>query len=163
MTQRQRNLIDKLAGLIPGYRGHADRDARRTSDKLLRESIAAQLILMQRDVDTLMLERVDEGNLGGLDDLDRLKRELGACADAFRHAPAGGSGLMDDMVVTAADLDRVLQHDLDLQQVTVELGAALADPAAAGDGDAVLALRPRVRALRDSIARREDVLRQVFD
>jgi hypothetical protein len=163
MTRRQPNLIDKVAGIIPGYKGYADRDARRSTDKMLREGVAAHLIRMCAHVDDVILRSVDAGRLEGLDDLDRLKRQLGTSADAFRHAPAGGSGLMDDIVVTAADLDRVHQHDLELQQSAADLGAALGAAAEAGDGAAVLALRPRVNALREAIARRDDVLRQVFD
>ena len=163
MSRRKPNLIDTLAGFIPGYRGYADRDARRSADKLLRESVAAHLVRVQKDVDDLVLRRVDAGRLEGLDDLDRLKRELGSCADALRHAPAGGSGLMDDVVVTAADLDRVHQHDLNLEASATELVGAVAASSASGDADAVLALRPRVRQLKDEIARREDVLHQVFE
>jgi hypothetical protein len=163
MAQRRPNIIDTIAGIIPGYRGYADRDARRTADKLLRENVAAQLIRVQKDVDDVLLQRVDAGRLQGLDDLDRLKRELGACADAFRNAPAGGSGLMDDIVVTAADLDRVHEHDLQVQQAAGELADDVAKAATDRDSDAVLALRPRVVALKDAIARREDVLHQVFD
>jgi hypothetical protein len=163
MTRRQPHLVDKLAGLIPGYRGYADRDARRSADKMLRESVAARLVRIQRDVDDLVLTRIDAGKLEDLDELDRLKRELSACADAFRHAPAGGSGLMDDIAVTAADLDRVHHHDLDLQQAANDLGAAVAAAVATGDADAVLKLRPRVSEMKDAIARRDDVLHQVFD
>lgn len=163
MSRRKPNLIDTLAGFIPGYRGYADRDARRSADKLLRESVAAHLVRVQKDVDDLVLRRVDAGRLEGLDDLDRLKRELGSCADALRHAPAGGSGLMDDVVVTAADLDRVHHHDLDLQQAANDLGAAVSAAVATGDAEAVLKLRPRVSEMKDAIARRDDVLHQVFD
>ena len=162
MARREPNLIDKIAGLIPGYRGYADRESRRIADKLLREGAAAQLLRMQKDVDDAMLRAVDAGKLQGLDELDRLKRELGACADAFRHAPAGGSGLMDDIVVTASDLDRVHRHDLDLLQQAHELGAAMAEAAGRGT-PAILEMRARVTRLRDEIARREDVLHQVFD
>ena len=163
MKQRKRNVIDGIAGLIPGYRGYAEREARRTSDKLLRESVAAHLIRIQKSVDDVVLRRVDAGQLRGLDELDRLKRELGICADAFRHAPAGGSGLMDDHVIGADDLDRVLQHDLELEQAVVALADAFTEASAGDDAAALLALRPHVKQLRDSIARRETVMNQVFD
>lgn len=163
MTRRQPNLIDRIAGFIPGYRGYADRESRRTTDKLLRDSVAARLIGIQKCVDDVVLRRVDAGQLRGLDDLDRLKRELGTCADAFRHAPVGGSGLMDDNVVKADDLDRVLQHDLSLEQAVTTLADAFAQAAFADDAAALLALRPQVKALREAIAQRETVMNQVFD
>lgn len=163
MPQRNSNLIDKLAGIIPGYRGYADRDARRIADKRLRENVATDLIRAQSDIHDLVLRRVEAGRLIGLDELDRFARELGTCADALRHAPAGGSGLMDDVVIKAADLDRVHQHDLDLRQAASELVAAVASASRETDSDDLLALRPRMHELRDAIRHRESVLHQVFD
>ena len=41
---RKVNILDKIGALIPGYSGYAERDGRRNCDKILRESIANQLI-----------------------------------------------------------------------------------------------------------------------
>lgn len=163
MSQRQPNLIDKLAGLIPGYRGYADRDARRGADKRLRESVATLLTAARRDVHDVVLRRVETGRLNGLDALDRMAQELGMAADALRYAPAGGSGLMDDIAVTAADLDRVHRHDLDVQLIAQDFCTALSEACATGDAEAVLALRPRIRELREAVARREGLFHQIFD
>ncbi len=161
MTRRPPNLLDRLAGLIPGYRGYADRESRRTTDKTLRQSIASQLDRMKRDVDGVVLALTDSGRMDGLADLDRLKREIGACADAIRLAPAGGSGWLDDVVVRAEDLDRAHDHDLTLQQAVTDLAGAMALAASSGDATALTSLSNRVKELRDDIARRESVLREM--
>lgn len=161
MSRRDPNIIDRLAGLIPGYRGYADRDGRRGSDKMLRDSVAAELTRAQAAVRELVLTLTDRNQTASLGDLDRLAREIGTCADAIRMAPTGGSGLMDDVVVKAADLDRAHAHDLELKEKATELTAAVATAAATGDAAQVLALAGRVKEIRDGIARREDVLREV--
>lgn len=161
MSRRDPNIIDRLAGLIPGYRGYADRDARRGSDKMLRDSVAAELTRAQSAVRELVLTLTDRNQTASLGDLDRLAREIGTCADAIRMAPAGGSGLMDDVVVKAADLDRAHAHDLELKEKATELTAAVAVATATGDAAQALALAGRVKEIRDGIARREDVLREV--
>ena len=40
---RLKNVFDKIGSLIPGYKGYAERDGRRNCDKILRDSISAQL------------------------------------------------------------------------------------------------------------------------
>ena len=163
MTRREPNVLDAIAGFIPGYRGYADRDARRTTDRLLRESVARRLVGLARDVDAVVLRLVDAGTLEGIGDLDRVKRELGACADAFRHAPAGGSGLMDDHAVTAADLDRAHRNDLEVRRQVEALAASVAQAVATGTAAALLALQPEIARIREAIARRQDALREALD
>ena len=40
---RKKNLLDKIGALIPGYRGYSERDGRRDTDKITRESICLNL------------------------------------------------------------------------------------------------------------------------
>lgn len=163
MSRRQPNLIDRIAGLIPGYRGYAERSSRRAEDRQLRDDVAARLVAIQRDVDGSLLRRIDSGQLQGMDALDRLKRELGRCADALRHAPDGGSGLMDDIVVKEADLDRVHAHDQHLAEFVDEIAREASAAARADDAGALLSLQGRLGELNDLIQRRDEVMRQVFD
>ena len=160
MTQRQPNLIDTIAGFIPGYRGYAARETRRAQDKRLREHVAGVLDRGKRRLDQVALELVDAGRLEPLDDLDRLRRVFGRCADTLRFAEAGGSGLMDDVVVKDEDLDRVHAHDLTLLESAQALATAAEALTAATAEDGVAALRTQAEQLLRSIESRATVLAQ---
>jgi hypothetical protein len=163
MTTRQPNLIDKLAGFIPGYRGYAERETRRAQDKRLREHLADQLDRSKRHLDRVSRELTDAGELEPLDGLDGLKRVIGTSADSIRHAQAGGSGLMDDVVVKAEDLDRVHAHDLELHGQVHALIAAVESLSAENAETEAPAVRELASGLLLAVERRDAILREVFE
>jgi hypothetical protein len=57
---RIKNIFDKIGSLIPGYKGYAEREGRRNCDKILRESIVAKLMLLEKQLNEKMLESVDK-------------------------------------------------------------------------------------------------------
>ena len=162
MTQRQPNFLDTLAGLIPGYTGYAERDKRRSQDKRLRDHVALELDRSKRQLDVLIEMVVQRGELEGLDEVDALKRAVGTCADTLRHAPAGASGLMDDVVVKEADLERVLQHDHDLHSKAEELTTSISSLTSATFRAAIPDVRRLVRDFEKAIQQREAILSEVF-
>ena len=48
---RKKNIIDKIASLIPGYKGYAERDGRRNCDRVLRDSITNCLLEVEKKID----------------------------------------------------------------------------------------------------------------
>ena len=163
MTRREPNLIDKLAGLIPGYKGYADRETRRADDRALRGHVAARLDAAKAHVDALVRQLTAKGSLGGLDELDALERLLGRCADRTRMASEGETGLMDDVVVKADDLERVHEHDMGLDAQVKEAAAAVAALTEADVPSGIDAVRRKLQDLLDALAAREDLLHEVFD
>ena len=53
---RIKNVFDKIGSLIPGYKGYAERDGRRNCDKILRDSISAQLSEAEKNIYSQMKE-----------------------------------------------------------------------------------------------------------
>ena len=162
MSKREPGFLDTLAGLIPGYRGYAERDARRSQDKRLRDHVAEQLDRSKRALDGVIYLATQRGVLDGLDDVDRLKQTIGTCADNLRHASYGASGLMDDIVVKAPDLDRVYQHDLGLHGQAEELATLVSSLTSETYQAALADVRKKAQALQKAIAQREDLFREVF-
>ena len=162
MTLRQPGFLDKLLGLVPGYKGYAQRDARRTADAALRAHVAAGLDRCKHHVDDIALELAREKRLDGLDELDRLARRLGTAADSIRHAQHGGSGLMDDVVVKAEDLERVHEGDLALHEQAESLEELVR---ALTPADVPAGLPSRLEAASELVAaieRRNELFGEVF-
>ena len=162
MSQRQPSFLDSLAGLIPGYTGYAERDTRRSQDKRLRDHVAEELDRAKRQLDGLVGLILQRGELDGLDQVDSLKRVVGTCADSIRHASYGESGLMDDVVVKAADLERVFQNDLGLHAQAEALTTIISSLTSATYLSGLPDARQMARDLEKAIQQREDLLREVF-
>ena len=162
MTKRPADFLDRLAGLIPGYTGYAERTERRSQDKRLRDHVADQLDRSKHGMDGLIYLATQRGVLDGLDDVDRVKQVLGTCADSLRHASYGASGLMDDVVVKTADLDRVYQHDLGLHAQAEELAMIVSSLTSETYQAALPDVRKKAQALQKAIQQREDIFREVF-
>ena len=162
MTSRAPNLIDKIAGFVPGYTSFTAKESRRDSDKRLREHVAAVLDGSKRHVDGVVLELVKAGNLDGLDEADRLKRRVGAVADSIRYAEYGESGLMSDKVFEEEDLERIYDHDLTLLEQAQGVVSSITELHADGFDDGLKGCLSAVAEFNESVRQREALLREVF-
>jgi hypothetical protein len=162
MTSRAPNLIDKLAGLVPGYTSFSAKEARRDADKRLRDHVAAVLDGAKRHVDEVVLELTKAGRLDGLDDADRLKRRLGAVADSVRYAEHGETGFMDERVFEEEDLERIYDHDLRLLEQAGQVVTTVSELHAEGFDEGLKACLAAVGEFNESVRQRESLLREVF-
>ena len=162
MTPRAPNLIDKLAGFVPGYKSFSRKEARRDADKRLRDHVAALVDGSKRHVDEVVLELTKAGRLDGLDDADRLKRRLGAVADSIRHAEYGETGFMDETVFDDEDLERIYDHDLNLLERAKGVVATVGELHAEGFEEGMTACLATLAEFNESVRGREALLREVF-
>lgn len=162
MARREHGLLDKIAGLIPGYASFTAKESRRDADKALRDHVAATLDQGKKHLDDLVLQLTDEGALGELDDIDRLKRRVATCADSIRHVPYGESGLMDEVVVDEGDLQRVYEHDFGLLDQARLVAAALRDLGTDGLPEALRSTRELVDEMQAQVDKRDEILKEVF-
>ena len=162
MTEREPNIFDKLANLIPGYTSFKEKESRRDADKSLRDHVASRLDGTKRHIDELVLELTDEGKLDTLDHADRLKRRIGICADTIRHAQYGESGFMDDKIIGETELSRVYEHDLALldqaKRVVKEVSRLSVDNFA----ESVRDVRATADDLLKAIEQRDELFQEVF-
>ena len=107
-----RNVLSRLAALVPGYAGYAEREKRRETDQALRLAIAARIGAAHAAVDRRIAECARTQRFENLEPLSGIARRLARLADVARHAPAGYSGLFDAAEVDAAALDRLYASDL---------------------------------------------------
>ena len=129
MFQSEKNALEKLADAIPGLKGYRDKEARRDTDKRLRDYMASRIDGVRKSVDDAKRTQVDQGKLEGLAELDRLSQKLRKAADSIRHASYGYSGFFDQVKIREAELDRIYQYDLSLiSDIEVLENTAKKDP-----------------------------------
>jgi len=120
-----RGIIEKIASYIPGFHGYMQRQHRRESDQLLRDYMADRLQKSKSGIDNYMQGLIVQGQLDGLDQIERIRTKLDKLIAGLRGAMRGYSGLFDYVKVDEAVLDQVYRHDMVLVQQVEDLGAAI--------------------------------------
>ena len=126
-AKEDRNWLQKLARLVPGFSGYVEKEERRNTDKILREHLAKRLERVRERLDPVMRDLTDEGgfdNLSVVNDLDRIKKVLDRLIGRVRYASYGYSGLFDAVKIKEKELDRLYKFDVALlERVDVIEGA----------------------------------------
>lgn len=158
MSVSEKGFLERLAEAIPGVRGYRDREARRETDRRLREFLAMRIEEGRRALDTLRQACADSGDLAPLDAIGRLDRTLQKTAAALRFAGAGYRGWLDQVRIREAELERIQAYDEallgDVRRLEDDLRKASAD----GPERAALAdLDRAARHIDDRVARRAEL------
>jgi hypothetical protein len=163
MTEKNTPGIFRALGhLIPGYTGYVRREARRDTDKILRDTIARRLDETKASIDDMIRDRTAGGNLDGLSNLSRLKTHLATTADMIRYASHGASGLFDLVQVKEADLDKLHQFDLSVAQDADKIADKVQSLPKAEDADAESAgLIKELDQLQEKMRARERIIQEV--
>jgi len=157
----QRNLLERIAAKIPGFRGFQDRELRRDVDRLEREHLASEVGRLKAVVRERARAYTDAGRIGSLQGFDRLDRQMDGLAQAIRFSDYGATGLFDPVKIGEAELARLYEFDLSVLQDLSEVESAVAAIPAPGGDDPAAALDralTRVGALADKWRGREQVV-----
>ncbi|MEW5765018.1 MAG: hypothetical protein ACOYXN_09705 [Acidobacteriota bacterium] len=127
MLRSEKNFLERIADIIPGLAGYRAREDRRTTDKRLREYLAARLDRVRDQVESAKLQATNAGQLAVLNDLGLLHRKLQGAADSVRFASYGYTGLFDQVKIGDAELEALYAHDLKILEAVEALESAAAD------------------------------------
>ena len=106
--------IEKIAMLVPGFRGYKLKELRREADRLVRNYIYQQLSLTKDDL-RLVFQRLVDNKLSDVwTEMDRLIINLDMVASSINHASYGYSGFFDAVKVQEKNLDAMLDYDTKL-------------------------------------------------
>jgi hypothetical protein len=139
-ARQQRNWLERLGEVIPGYRGFQDRELRRDVDRLEREHLSKELGRLKAAARSTARAYTDAGKIGLLDRFDRLDRKLDGLSQAVRFADYGQSGLFDAVKIGEPELEKLYQFDVSFVDEIQALDGELAALPAPGAGDAAPAL-----------------------
>ena len=114
MYESEKNFLERIADAVPGLKGYRDKEARRDTDKRLRDYIASEIDRHRKAMDGVKRDLLSGGKLDMLDDADRVGGKLQKCADSIRHAAYGFAGLFDQVKIQEEELDAIYRYDTEL-------------------------------------------------
>ncbi len=92
-VSEDKDPFKKILSKIPGFSGYIERQARRDSDKLLRETIFSRFRELEGRISALQRDFIAQGEIRYVDDLEASAIKLRTFADRVRTASRGYSGL----------------------------------------------------------------------
>lgn len=158
-----RTGFERLLGKIPGYKGYKEKEMRRESDKLLRETVAKQMEMQRQRMDDLQKMLIDAGRFEYLDEMGNAVTKLQTFIDRVRRATYGYAGLFDAVRVREEELDRLYDFDHQLLEYAGRLSEALDNletsiPAGEGLAEAVREVSSICAEANRTFDQREQVL-----
>jgi len=115
------DIFKKLLSKVPGFSGYIERENRRSSDKLLRETIANRFEEIWKRISGLQQEFISQGEIALVDDLENAAIKLRQFIDRIRTAAYGYSGLFDAIKVNEKELAQLYQYDMALFDLADEV------------------------------------------
>ena len=112
--ERKKNIFDKIGSLIPGYRGYANRDSRRSCDKLLRNQIADEILKSESLMNARLKEEVKNKNFNKLQEIEEYRKSLNTLSEKVRYAPYGESTFFSDNQIKEDAIQEIYQLDYKL-------------------------------------------------
>ena len=152
----------QILAKIPGFGGYVERQARRDSDKLLREILFNRFRELEGRVSELQREFIRTGEIQYVDDLEAAAIKLRTFADRVRTAARGYSGLFDAVKINENELAMLYNYDAAMLNQVDEIDRAIDNVQSSVGTDGLPAsIRHLESVSRQSIEtfeRREEVL-----
>ncbi len=124
-AKSQTNLQEKIMLLIPGFHGYKEKEIRRESDKLIRNQIYQKLSSAEAQAKDTYRSLVNQGINDTWDDTDHLMARLDRVVERINHSEYGYAGFFDVTKVKEPDLDRMMDYDMQLLQMTDSVTTAI--------------------------------------
>lgn len=119
------DFFKKIASKIPGFKGYIERQNRRDSDKLIRDTIYRRFRELEGRISDLQVEFINQGEIKYTDDLEKAALRLRTFADRVRTAPRGYSSLFEAVKVNEVELAKLYEYDATLLDKSEEIGRAI--------------------------------------
>lgn len=158
----QMDVFKKILSKIPGFKGYMERQARRDSDKLLRQTIADRFEQQWGRISTIQRDLLSSGDIQYVDDMEAAAIKLRAFIDRVRRARRGYSGMFDAVKINEEELLQMYQYDAQMLDLEDEVSHAIDNVEASIGSDglpaAIRNLRSVAQQCVDAFDGREDVI-----
>ena len=152
--------LQNLMRYIPGFAGYRERQIRRKADQMLREYLVGMLDDVREDMDDFLNRWAREHSLSKLDDLDRVRRELGEVRDKLRYADYGYTGWFDAAKIQESELNSLYDYDLSMREQIVQVGKAIQGLTETSEEDVqtrISEARAQIDYLAEAVEKRDEV------
>jgi len=155
----------KILSVIPGFKGYIERQKRRDSDKILRDTVAERFDQQWQRISALQRDFISQGGIAYVDDLEAAAIKLRTFIDRIRRAPRGYSGLFDAEKINEKELELLYQYDASLLEMTDKVSNAIDNVEASVGSDglpaAIRNLTSVAQQCVDAYNRRDEAIRAV--
>ncbi len=112
----EQNILERIMGYIPGYRGYKEKELRRESDRLVRMDAVNRLKAAKNSIRRTFANPATIQRLSSEDSyrFDAFTSRLDRVTQRIDRAVAGYAGMFDAIKVKEDKLDTVIQRDLSL-------------------------------------------------
>jgi hypothetical protein len=110
----QQDIIKKLLSKIPGFSGYIERENRRSSDKILRDTVSSRLEDVWKRISSLQRDLLNQGEIRMIDDLEAAAIKFRQVIDRIKKASYGYSGFFDAVKINEEELALIYQYDLSM-------------------------------------------------
>jgi hypothetical protein len=157
----------KILTKIPGFSGYMERQARRDSDKLLRDTIADRCEEQWQRISALQRDFISQGQISFVDDLEAAAIKLRTFTDRVRRATRGYSGLFDAVKINEKELAALYEYDAKLLDLVDGVSHAIDNVEMSVGTDGLLAAIRNLTTVSqqciDAYNRREEAIMSVKD
>jgi hypothetical protein len=91
----QQDIFKKLASYIPGFNGYIERQNRRASDKLLRDTVSRRFGELYKRASAQQTEMIKQGQISYVDDMESAVVKIQTVMDKMKTATYGYTGFFD--------------------------------------------------------------------
>ncbi|MEM3696011.1 MAG: hypothetical protein QXQ94_00710 [Candidatus Bathyarchaeia archaeon] len=115
-VRKERSLLERIMGYIPGYRGYKEKELRRESDRLVRMEVvnrlkAAKTAFRRKFANPALIQKLSSEDTFRF---DTLTARIDRVTQRIDRAVAGYAGMFDAVKVKEDKLDTVLEYDVSL-------------------------------------------------
>ncbi len=155
------DVFKKIVAKIPGFKGYIERQARRDSDKMVRDTIFNRFRELEGRVSAIQRDFISQGDINYVDELEASAIKLRTFADRVHTASRGYSGVFDAVKINEAELAKLYEYDSAMLDMVDQVGKAIDNiEASVGTDGLPAAMRNLESISRQCIEifdRREDV------
>jgi hypothetical protein len=124
-VSRDMDPFKKILSKVPGFGGYIERQTRRDSDKLIRETIFQRFRELESRVSSMQREFISHGEIQYVDDLEATAIKLRTFADRTRTATRGYSSLFEAVKINEAELAMLYEYDAAMLDLVDEIDRAI--------------------------------------
>ncbi len=156
------DIFKKILSKVPGFKGYEERQARRDSDKILRDTIYQRFRELEGRVSAVQSDFINSGDIKYVDDLEAAAIKIRTFADRVRTAPRGYSSLFEAVKINEKELEKLYNYDANLLTMTDSVGSAIDNVQASVGTDglpaAIRNLETAARQCVEAYDRREEIV-----